>query len=29
MPQSVLLFMNSNSGSYDANVIFGRVSYRF
>ena len=29
LPQSVLIFMKSNSGSYEANVIFGRVSYRF
>ena len=29
MPQSVLLFMKSNDGAYDANVVYGRVSYRF
>ena len=29
MPQSVLLFLKSNRGGYDANVLFGRVSYRF
>lgn len=29
MPQSVLLFLKSNHGGYDANVIYGRVGYRF
>ena len=29
MPQSVLLFLKSNHGGYDANVLYGRVSYRF
>ena len=29
MPQSVLLFLKSNDGAYDANVLYGRVSYRF
>ena len=29
MPQSVLIFMKSNGGGYDANVLYGRVSYRF
>jgi hypothetical protein len=29
MPQSVLIFMKSNHGPYDANVVYGRVSYRF
>ena len=29
MPQSVLLFLKSNHGGYDANVLYGRVGYRF
>ena len=29
MPQAVLLFLKSNHGGYDANVVYGRVSYRF
>ena len=29
MPQSVLLVLKSNDGGYDANVLYGRVSYRF
>jgi hypothetical protein len=29
MPQSVLLFLKSNHGGYNANVAYGRVSYRF
>jgi len=29
MPQSVLLFLKSNDGGYDANVLYGRLSYRF
>jgi outer membrane receptor protein involved in Fe transport len=29
MPQSVLLFLKSNSGGYDANVLYGRLSYQF
>jgi hypothetical protein len=29
MPQSVLLFLKSNSGAYDANVLYARLSYRF
>jgi hypothetical protein len=29
MPQSVLLFLKSNHGGYDANVLYGRVNYRF
>jgi hypothetical protein len=29
MPQSILLFLKSNRGGYDANVVYGRVSYRF
>jgi hypothetical protein len=29
MPQSVLLFMKSNSGGYDASVLYGRLTYRF
>ena len=29
MPQSVILVLKSNDGGYDANVLYGRVSYRF
>jgi len=29
MPQSILLFLKSNHGGYDANVLYGRVGYRF
>jgi hypothetical protein len=29
LPQSVLIFMKSNHGGYDANVVWGRLSYRF
>jgi Putative outer membrane beta-barrel porin, MtrB/PioB len=29
MPQSVLIFLKSNHGGYDANVLYGRVSYQF
>ena len=29
MPQSVLIFLKSNRGGYDANVVYGRVGYRF
>ena len=29
MPQSVLIFMKSNHGGYDASVVYGRLSYRF
>jgi hypothetical protein len=29
MPQSVLLFLKSNHGGYDANVLYGRLNYRF
>lgn len=29
MPQSILLFMKSNRGDYDANVLYARVSYQF
>ncbi len=29
MPQTVLMFMKSNDGPYDASVVFGRVSYKF
>jgi hypothetical protein len=29
MPQSVLLFLKSNRGGYDANVLYGRLNYRF
>ena len=29
MPQSVLIFLKSNSGAYDANVLYGKLSYRF
>jgi hypothetical protein len=29
MPQSVLIFLKSDRGPYEASVVFGRVSYRF
>ncbi len=29
MPQSVILVLKSNDGGYDANVVYGRVSYQF
>ena len=29
MPQSILLVLKSNDGGYDANVLYGTVSYRF
>lgn len=29
MPQSILLFLKSNRGGYDASVLYGRVSYQF
>jgi hypothetical protein len=29
MPQSILIVMKSNDGPYDANVLYGRVTYRF
>lgn len=29
MPQAVLLFLKSNKGDYDANVVYARLSYRF
>ena len=29
MPQTVLIFMKSNRGDYDANVLYARLSYQF
>jgi hypothetical protein len=29
MPQSILLFLKSNDGAYEANVPYGRLSYGF
>jgi hypothetical protein len=29
MPQSILIFLKSNHGAYNANVVYGMVSYRF
>lgn len=29
MPQSILIFLKANDGDYDANVLYGTVSYRF
>ncbi len=29
MPTSILIFLKSNHGPYDANVVYARMSYRF
>jgi hypothetical protein len=29
MPQAIILVLKSNDGNYDANVVYGRVSYQF
>jgi hypothetical protein len=29
MPQAVILVLKSNDGGYDANVLYGRISYQF
>ena len=29
MPQSIILVLKSNDGNYKANVVYGKLSYRF